>query len=231
MSTAVDTPAYGTATSTGVLVITFGTPSVGFTWAVAVVVPTAPQKASAKVWITSTPKLPLLGSQPSGILEVKNGQKLSVHGTDFTAGNEYVAYIIGQLFEGAPRGISPAGPSTLVNSNIQHITVTTVKVTTLAYRPSTVTGLLSRGVTLTGSPVSVLASDEHFFPKIGFKLGGTPKNNTPAHMIWWGSTGTVTDNYDGFSAAYGFISIEYAGDLATIKVLGTDGDICRVAAE
>lgn len=216
MPTNVKESALGTANATGNLTVKFGGPNTGYTWRVTVTIPTAPGTSTSTLYLTTTPTLPVIGDQPSAIVEVQSGRVLSVKGIRFVPTKAYTAWITGDLVQGPPTGIAPAGPSTLV------------RVTPVLFQLGSV--FFSRRVPLTGAPVSVLAATEHFTKLTsGLLIMGTVLNAF-THRICVGTLpSVVTTNFGAIGAQNGWLKLPI-GLCSLVRLLGTTGDFANVFA-
>ena len=224
------------ANASGSLTAVFPTPPATTTYAVSVVIPAAPTVASAGIYITGQLLLPVLGSQPSAVIEYTNQQVLSVQGTGFEKTTAYQIWIIGQQTPGPPRGLFPMGPSTLVN--LTSTTVTNNTTTVHLIPVVTTVGILSVRVKLLGTTTAVAivpaTRTQAYFPhcKIGVVIWGTPTNTGKRIYLGDHAGGvSVTDSSipAGVTKLVGSFSAPF-GNAVTMRVSGKTGDYANVWA-
>ena len=234
--TAVRERAVAVSDTSGAIAFKWTPVPTGFTWFVAVVIPTAPATATAFVYLTGQQAIQCLGAQPSAGVEVVQGQRLEVRGTGFAHTTEYSAFAIGQLFPGPPRGMLPAGPSTLTKLAKS---TTTIKVTTLHVLPIVQTvGVFSGRVALLGTTTQVPIIPATRTPaywedmKIGWTIWSTEANTGTYIYIGDSAGGTPTGWAripSGKTKLMGSFSVAW-GNAWVARVAGKSGDHVNVWA-
>ena len=236
------------AEADGALTLTFPTVPSGYSWIVSVIVPTAPIGAVAGVFLTGVRRLPILGNQPSSIIEAADGQTLSVEGTGFTPGARYRAFASGGLVQGPPPGVAPQGPATLTVATInapvtvQSITdpVTVQSITdAITVDPIAATvGVFSGRVALAGTTTAVALIPATRTPtyweamRIGWVVWSTPSNTGTWIYIGDETGGTPTGWAripSGKTKLMGSFSVAW-GNAWVARVAGKLGDHVNVWA-
>ncbi|MDA8316526.1 MAG: hypothetical protein M0010_15355 [Actinomycetota bacterium] len=230
------------ADGAGALVLSFSAVPAGHSWIVSVTVPTAPQTAVGGVYLTGLRRLPVLGDQPSAVVEATDGQVVSYQGTGFTPGQRYRAFATGAVVPGAPRGVAPAGPGTLTLATINApVSITQpVSVTVEASPPPVVAtvGVFTGHVALAGTATAVPIIPSTRTPtywenlRIGWSVWSTPKNTGTSIFIGDATGGTPAGWAripSGKGNLMGAFSVDW-GNAWVVRVAGKLGDYLNVWA-
>lgn len=234
--TAVREPAISTSDASGNITFVWPAVPTGFTWYVAVVIPTAPGTSTSFVWLTNRKAVQCLGPQPSAGVEVNQGQKLTVIGKTFGLTTEYHAFAIGQIFPGPPRGILPQGPSTLtkLSKSTTVVKITTVHILPIVKTVGVFTGRIALKGTTTKVAIIPTTRTATYFQnlRIGWAVWST-QANTGTYIYIGDSTGGTPTTWARIPSGKANLLAKFSinwGNAWVARVSGHTGDHVNVFA-